>query len=280
MTDTIQKFTFEHAPIRGAIIKLDQSIQSIMMQHHYPKQIQTFLGDILMATALMYARIKFDGKIIVQIQNSGALKLLVAKCNQHFDLSGVVQYDRSADLNELQQSLEQGQLVVTLIKSDHAQPYQSIIPFNGHSVQEALEDYFSQSEQLPTRFIFSHHGNQCTGLLLQLLPTDNESASIDFYIEASKLSSIDHVNDLNTLDNEALLKKLLPHHDLRLYDATPVQFRCECSVARMQNAILTLGKQEAHAILNQDPYIEVTCEFCANQYRFTRDDIDTLFKEH
>ena len=82
-TDTIQRFTFENADIRGFIIRLDDSLTSIMHQHQYPPAIANLLGEALMASALIFATLNFKGRLIIQLRNQGPIKLLVAKCNQH-----------------------------------------------------------------------------------------------------------------------------------------------------------------------------------------------------
>ena len=176
--DTTRRFLFEHEPIRGQMAVLNQSYQTIMQQHGYPKSVARFLGEALVCSMLLIGVVKLKGQITIQFQSDGAIKMLVAKCNHLGHIRGLAQWRPDALQQDLNHALGQGELVVTMLRDDALEPYQSIVPLMNQSISRALEHYFMQSEQLPTRILLSVDDNQASGLLLQQMPdqTDDNNA--------------------------------------------------------------------------------------------------------
>lgn len=71
MHDVLQRFLFDQAPVRGALIRLDHAWQEILSHHQYPPRLRNLLGELLAAGALLAANLKFDGTLIMQMQGSG-----------------------------------------------------------------------------------------------------------------------------------------------------------------------------------------------------------------
>jgi len=76
--DILQRFLFENIPIRGEIVHLKQSFQVIIKQHEYSPLVQAVLGEALALICLLTATIKFKGRMTLQFQGRGKLKLLLA----------------------------------------------------------------------------------------------------------------------------------------------------------------------------------------------------------
>lgn len=275
--DQIQHFVFENKKIRGIIVRLNDSLTTILDQHQYPENVGHLLAESLTATALMATTIKAKGRLILQIQNQGAISLLVSKCNDTMGLSGLAKWDDNVAIESLEKTLDQGKLVMTFLQDSKTEPYQSIVPINSQTVSGALEDYFAQSEQLPTKFWIHHHQQQSIGLLLQLMPGEDQQDTQDFYLETAKFAGSDITHQFPSLNNPELLQQLFSEQDIRLFDPKPVSFHCDCSLERMKNAILTLGQEEAYDILNENHAIDVSCDFCSKNYGFTRSDVDAIF---
>ena len=51
MHDVLQRFLFNEAPVRGALIRLDQAWQEILSHHAYPPRLRDLLGELLAAGA-------------------------------------------------------------------------------------------------------------------------------------------------------------------------------------------------------------------------------------
>src|SRR3990167_2145668 len=88
-TDSAQKFLFEEKDVRGVIVHLTESYHQILKQHNYPPIIQHYLGEVLVAIALLKETIKLNGRMTIQFQSEGAIQLLVAQINSEGHLRGL-----------------------------------------------------------------------------------------------------------------------------------------------------------------------------------------------
>ena len=280
MQDTCQRFMFEQAPIRGELVHLGECYRTIINQHAYPGVIRELLGEALVAAVLLAEIIKFDGELTLQFQSDGPVSMLVAKCNSQGHIRGLATWHDDVLPINIPSALGEGQLVVTIAYDDKVKPYQSIIPIKHQTIAQALEAYFKQSEQLPTRFIIAVSAQAATGLLLQVLPSESSETLANTWEEAVMLADTLQANELLTLENAEVLRRLYHEHDVRLFESKPITFKCRCSLERMQGAIVTLGEDEAHQMLQTNKEITVTCEYCNNAYGFDRAQVVDIFSHH
>src|SRR5690606_34748819 len=73
MTDTLQKFLFENASVRGELVDVSETWRHVLARRDYPKAVKMVLGDMLAAAALLSANLKFNGAIVMQIHGDGPL---------------------------------------------------------------------------------------------------------------------------------------------------------------------------------------------------------------
>lgn len=279
-SDTLQRFVFEHADIRGEIVHLSASYQAIMKQHLYPPIIQELLGEALLAVTLLTASIKFKGQLTLQFYGEEPITLLVAKSDHEFHIRGLAQFDEEALSSELDRAFREGKLIVTIEPDDKVAPYQSIIPLNGQSITNALEFYFAQSEQIPTRLWLATGQGVAAGMLLQLLPGKPSEERERFWEHAVKIGETITNVELQQLNNETILHRLYHEEDLRLFDPTPVIFRCQCTLDRMQQAVRLLGEVDAMDMVRHNKEILVTCEYCNREFSFDAVDVASIFATH
>lgn len=278
MKDFIQRFTLEHTDLRGEIVHLNKSFYTIMEQHYYPEPVRKFLGQVLLAAVLLRGIIKFKGQLSIQLETEGEIEMLVAQCNDEYHVRAVAQYNEEADLTDLEQSLEQGKLVVTIMPDSRVDPYQAIVSLQQHqSVSQAIEFYFKQSEQIPTRLRLQVEKEHAVGLLLQKLPDSAEHQGENWSDLIAKLDEIKE-HDLFHLEPEQLLLKLYGDNAVRMFKPREVMFHCHCSIEKMATNIRLLGKADAYDLLRTNRYITVTCEFCNHEHDFERGDVDEIFQ--
>jgi molecular chaperone Hsp33 len=277
--DLIQRFLFENLAIRGQIVKLDESYQTIIQQHAYPPFIQGLLGQGLVLATMLASILKFKGLLSFQFRGQKALTLLVAQCDHNFHIRGLAEWQDTLQQKDVIENLRSGTLVITLMADNAVQPYQGIVEWQGSSLPESIEAYFAQSEQLPTRIILQAGKDQIAGILLQAMPDiglmdddkEDEWRRITFQAETVTLT------ELLELSSADLLHRLFPEDDIRLYASETVSFRCTCSAVRSDNAIILLGEKEAQEEIAEHQMISVTCEFCNSQFSYGRDDVQALF---
>ncbi|MDP2504508.1 Hsp33 family molecular chaperone HslO [Oceanobacter sp. 3_MG-2023] len=282
--DQLQRFSFDAAPIRGEVAHLNATYEAILNRHDCPPVIRVALGQLLAATALMSASLKFKGRLTLQIRLPGAISLLQAETNELGELRAIARYDSDQPEATLTFATE-GQLVITL-EPEQGQRYQGITAIPQGDIATALEDYFSQSEQLPTRFWLCSDGTRAAGFMLQKLPASQQHSDEQQTIDQDAWDRVSHLaatikdEELLELDNDLLLQRLYHEEDVRVYPATPLSFACTCSRDRLANALHQVGYQALAEMMEESGSISVDCEFCHQHYEFGQHDMAELFPEN
>jgi molecular chaperone Hsp33 len=271
--DSLRRFLFEDLGIRGDWIKLTTSWKAAKQHQQGPQNAQLQLGQALAAVALLSATIKFNGSMILQAQGDGAFRTLVAQSTHDQKIRGLIRCSDQVPDGSLENMFGQGRLVLT-IEPDDAQPYQGVVPLEGGNLAAALQIYFEQSEQLKTRLWLFANETQIAGLLLQELPSKNNSLGDWERIEI--LADTVTEQEMLDLNCEHLLYRLFNEEKVRLFDAEPVEFRCSCSREKIERTLNAMGREELEDILKEHGTIQVGCQFCNEQYQFDRVDIESL----
>ncbi len=275
-SDQIQRILFDQIDVRGVVARLEDSYAQVLSRAEYPPVIQRVLGEMLAAVSLLSSTLKLEGRLILQAQGEGALKILMAECNHLHDLRAIARYDGDiADDAAFNELLVNGRLALT-IEPEQGQRYQGVVPLEGATLAACLESYFRQSEQLPTMIRLVADGAQAAGLLLQVLPAAGHGS--DDWQRISMLAATLTDAELLELDNETMLYRLFHEEQCRLYEPEPLQFRCDCSRARSAGALQMMTEEELLSLAQEHGgTIEVTCHFCNELYRFDSADIRALF---
>lgn len=290
--DLLNRFIFDDCDIRGEIVTLGDSYREILSHNNYPPAIQKLLGEFLAAISLMSSTLKFDGMIILQARGDGAISTIMAECNHHNNIRGIVRLKHDVELDQqlalngtMQELLGNGVLVITIEPKraenfgGKLERYQGIVPLERDTLAGCLEDYFQQSEQLATRFWFAANQDVASGMLIQALPsqlkTDAEETR-DHWETIETLANTITPDELFTLDHEQILYRLFHEQPVRLFEPTSVKFKCSCSRERSESALLSLGKEEVEELLVEKGSIDIDCQFCNQHYHFNAEDVRKL----
>lgn len=279
--DTLQKFLFEHTPIRGEIVHLDATWNAVLEKHEYPPLIRNMLGEMMAAAVLLAATLKLNGRLIIQLQGSGPVTMMVVECSDAAELRGVAHWDGLPEQGDLKTLVGDGCLTITLEPADDQQRYQSIVEITGNSLSDALMNYLQQSEQLDTHLWLAAGQQRAAGILLQRLPEhpDRETLNTDAdawnrVVQLTSTVSADELLKTGELD---LLYRLFHEETVRIFEPSPVYFRCTCSSERVSGMLRSLGQAELHDIIAEQGHVAVACEFCNQKYTFDSVDIEQLF---
>jgi molecular chaperone Hsp33 len=274
--DSLQRFIFENAPIRGEIVHLDATWQAVLERRQYPPRVREVLGELMAAAALLTSTLKFDGRLIMQIQGKGPVSLLVVECTSDRTMRAIAQWQGEIPDAPLAALVGDGRLAVTIDPLKGKERYQAIVALEGLTVAEAFENYFARSEQLATRLWLASDPQQAAGMLLQRLP-EAEPPDDDAWMRAVHLGSTITREELLALPVREIVHRLYHEEDIRLFSRMPVSFRCSCSRERVEAVLRMLGRDEIQSILAEQGSVSVDCEFCGNRYEFDRIDAEQLF---
>ena len=281
MSDTLQRFIFEHAPIRGELVQLTATWQAVTERRTYPAPLRKILGELMAAGALLAATLKFEGTLILQLHGSGPVKLIVVECTAGHAMRATAKWE--GDLPEggssaggLRTLLGSGRFVINLMPESGQQSYQGVVDLNADSIAAALEHYMATSEQIATRLWLACDDTHAAGLLIQKLP-ERDAADADAWPRVEHLSATVQAQELLTLPPRALLQRLFHEEDLRVFEPRPVFFRCSCSRERVTDMLRMLGLDEVRSVIAERGEVEVHCEFCNRRYAFDAVDSEAVF---
>ncbi|MBA2649793.1 MAG: Hsp33 family molecular chaperone HslO [Legionella sp.] len=277
--DSLQRFIFEHAHIRGEIVHINNTFKTIMSQRNYPPRVKIMLAEAMVSCLLLTSSIKFEGSLSLQFQGDKRLSLILVQCDHDLNIRALAQFEESLTDEDYDKAFLTGKMMLTINQDAQAQTYQSMVSIESSEMSENLMNYFAQSEQITTGVWLAVNDDCAAGLLLQLMPSDASIEREQFWEYAVQLGQTVTEEELLTLDNQTLLYRLYNETELRLFDSRPTQFKCRCTPDKMKQVVRVLGEQDALELLKSRKELEVTCDFCNQSYGFDPIDVALIFKE-
>jgi molecular chaperone Hsp33 len=304
--DTCLKFLFEGLPVRGLLVRLEGSWQEALARRAepHPPELRGLLGEMAAAAVLMQANIKFNGALVLQVFGDGPVKLAVAEARHDLSFRATAKLvgtvPEGAQLEALLNVHGQGRCAITLDPKDRLpgqQPYQGVVPLHGdrreplQRVEQVLEHYMLQSEQLDTRLVLAADDRVAAGLLIQRLPVEGEGnlegqAALrnedeigihEGFNRVAMLAATLTREELVGLDPQTVLRRLFWEESVRLFEPVTPRFACTCSLERVGGMLLGLGRDESDGLIAERGEVEVGCDFCGAVYRFDAVDVGGLF---
>ncbi|KPH56732.1 molecular chaperone Hsp33 [Pseudoalteromonas porphyrae] len=277
--DLLHRYTFEKLDVRGELVQIEHTYNEMIAGHNYPAPVKALLGELLVATCLLTATLKFEGDIAVQLQGDGPVKYAVINGDDKQNMRGIARIQSEVTGSTVKELIGNGVMVLT-ITPDKGERYQGIVPLEHDTLAECLEAYFAQSEQLQTRLWFATDTTQdkakASGLLLQVLPVNKEKSITDFtHLEA--LSNTIKDKELLELDANTVLTRLYHEDNPRVYEPQAIQFKCGCSREKTITALVNIGQQELLNDVAENGEIKISCHYCLKDYSFNEQEIKAIF---
>lgn len=281
-SDTLVRFLLPDAGVRGVHVHLDATWAEILSHAVYPPAAAELLGEAAVASALFTGHTKVDGRLSIQLRSNTAMRTLFAECTAAGTLRGIVQLADDGDAPRDLTTLGDDALLAITIENPGLDPrepqrYQSLVGLTAAGLDEAFEDYFRQSEQLPTRLLLAADGTRAAGLLLQKLPGDE--GDNDGWSRASALFETLGKQELLDVAGNDLLHRLFHEEKPELLGERGLRFACSCSRERVEGMLQSLGEEEARAAAEPTGAVEVRCEFCGQEYHFPLTEFAILFSD-
>lgn len=277
--DLLHRYTFDQLDVRGELVQIEQAYNEMIADHNYPVQVQALLGELLVATCLLTATLKFEGDIAVQLQGDGPVKYAVINGDHQQNMRGIARLQGEVTGSTIQELIGNGVMVLTITPTK-GERYQGIVPLEHDTLAACLEAYFAQSEQLQTRLWFATDTTQghakAAGLLLQVLPVNKEKSITDFtHLEA--LSNTIKAEELLELDAATVLTRLYHEDNPRVYEPQAIQFKCGCSREKTITALVNIGQQALLDDVIENGEVKISCHYCLKDYIFNEQDVKNIF---
>jgi molecular chaperone Hsp33 len=303
--DVVLPFAVEPLDVRGRVVRLGESIDTILARHRYPDAVARVLGEAAALTVLLGSSLKFEGRFQLQTKSDGAVEMIVVDYDAPDRLRATARFDKDKvealgpGAVKTSDLLGSGLLAMTIDQGSDRSRYQGVVALEGQGFEEAAHQYFRQSEQIPTRvrlavaeqFEAGRRAYRAGGLLVQFLPASPDrmrQADLapgdipeghpsndlvppmddDAWVEAKSL--VETIEDHELIDpgvsSERLLYRLFHERGVRVFEAQAIREECRCSTERIMNMMRRFPPEDRRDMIGDNGRIGITCEFCSRVY--------------
>ena len=291
MKDEIVRAIIGDGLVKASAITGRSLVERARGIHRLSPMATAALGRALMGAGMMGDMLKEEqGSLTLQIKGGGPLGTILAVSDCEGNVRGYVQNPQVELMEQRPGKLDVGAAVgldgtLTVIKDiGLKEPYVGSIGLFSGEIADDLAMYFVESEQIPTACALGvlvgldQSVTAAGGYLIQLLPGAGED--IIEKIEAG-VRAMGPVSAAlaGGLDGEGLLRSVLGDFQLEILEKHPVEYRCYCSRERVSRALISMGKKDLTELIAEQGQAELTCQFCDQVYRFSREELETLLAE-
>ena len=301
--DTVLPFQLDHSDIRGRVVRLDGTLESVLKQHDYPPEVEALVAEATLLTALIGHAIKLRWKLSLQIRGDGPVSMIATdyygptEGGEPARLRAYASFDPDADLTGADpfSLVGDGYFAILIDQGAGTVPYQGITPIAGTSLSACAETYFAQSEQLPTRFQLSFGNStlpgeeaawRAGGVMLQMMPKASPSVQpepVDGLLSHRDLVDgdegenwnrvnllLDTVEEIELIGPQVaptdLLIRLFHEEQPRVFDPQPLRFGCSCSADRVRQSLSIYSAEDIAEMTTEEGVLTADCQFCGAHY--------------
>ena len=291
MEDVILRASADNDHIRAFAVSSRNTVEEARRRHDLSPVACAALGRLLSAGAMMGSMLKSEKDLMtLQIKCDGPIKGLTVTAEPSGFVKGyaiepsVMLPIREED-HKLDVSGAVGKGYLRVIRDlGLKEPYIGETELVSGEIAEDITYYYAQSEQTPSAVglgVFINRENiveHAGGFIVQLLP-DAPEGTIERLEE--NLKKIRSVTDLYREGKgpEDLLAILLEGLDMRVLEKRPTGFRCDCSSARIEAALISIGRKELEELIASGEEIEMGCQFCGKKYLVSNEKLKSLYEE-
>ena len=280
MSDYIVRATAADAQIRVFAAYTKDMVEEARRRHETSPVATAALGRLMTAGAMMGSMLKGEKDLLtLRINASGPIQGITVTADSKARVKGYV-----GNPNVILPANKVGKLDVAgavgigfmdVIKDmGLKEPYVGQTVLQTSEIAEDLTFYFANSEQVPSSVglgVLMNKDNtvaQAGGFIIQLMPFASEEVIAQL---EENLKDITSVTTLLAQGNtpEDLVNILCKNLDPVINDKLDTGFYCNCDRARVEKALISVGRKELQEMIDDGEEIEMKCHFCNSSYVFT-----------
>ena len=290
MKDYIIKATAANAQIRAFAATTKETVEQARQSHDTSPVITAALGRLLTAGAMMGSMMKGEKDILtLQIRGDGPAGGLTVTADSQGNVKGYAIHPQvilpANAIGKLDVGGALGNGMLSVIKDmGMKEPYVGQTALQTGEIAEDLTYYFAASEQIPSSVglgVLMEKNNtvrQAGGFIVQLMPFAEESVISRLEENLKTLKPVTTMLD-DGLTPEQILETVLAGMDVQFTEKTDTGFYCNCDKARVEKALISLGKKEINDMIKDGKSIEVNCHFCNHNYCFSVEELKQMVKK-
>lgn len=291
MSDILVRGSSMDGAIRVFVAVTTDLVNEAQRIHKTYSTATAALGRVLTVSAIIGAGMKNDtDSTTIQFKGDGPIGSIVAVCNNKSEVRGYVVNPYVDIPRKKNGKLDVGAAVghgfLNVIRDlGMKEPYAGQVPIVTGEIAEDMTYYFAASEQIPTAIALGVLVNpdnsvKCAGgFMIQLMPEASEEVAADL---EEKMKTLPPVTEMieNGMSAEDILFKVCEGYDMLMENKTVTpRYKCQCSRERMEQALISIGKEELESLISEQGSAELTCQFCDNKYTFNKRELENLLKQ-
>lgn len=284
MTDHIARAMAAKGKIRAVACVTTKLANDISFLQGASPAVTVALGRAISGVALMGSILKQGQRLAIKFEGNGPMQKLIAEADWDGALRATVAVPE-AMAESIPALLGKAGFLTVTKDLGMKEPYSGMVQLASSEIGEDLAYYLTDSEQVPSAMgvgvSLADDGQIAVsgGFLIQSLPPSDEAAVDQIMKTISRLPPLTTLLKGGTTPQQLLdiLLEGVEHHPL---ESTDLLFRCGCSRDKVERAMLSLGKAELERMIEEQGEASVTCEFCKQQYRFERSELEALSRSY
>lgn len=290
MKDYIVRAVAAKEQVRAFAAVTTGLVEEARQRHNTSPVATAALGRLLTGGAMMGAMMKGDQDLLtLQVKADGPLQGITVTADAHGHVKGYV-----GNPNVLIHAKPNGKLDVSgavgkgyldVIKDlGLKEPYSGQVDLQTGEIAEDLTYYFALSEQVPSAVglgVLMNRDNtvrQAGGFILQVMPFAEEETIARLESNIQKIPSVTSLLEEGQTA-ESLLERALEGFDIQINDRMDTSFYCNCSKSRVEKALISIGRKELNAMIQEGKPVELNCHFCNTNYQFTVEELKEILRK-
>ncbi len=287
--DRILRATSENNEVRAFVAETHVLTGEAAKMHGTTPVASAALGRLLTAGAMMGVGLKGNKDLItLNIRGNGPIGsvLVTADGNGHVKgYAGNPLVDIPVKANgklDVSEAVGDGDLIV-IRDLGLKEPYVGQIKLISGEIADDLTYYFASSEQVPSVVALGvlvdrdYTIKQSGGFILQLMPGASEETIVQIEKNIHDIPSVTAMLEKG-LSAEDILDRVLNGLDPKVHEVIAPEYRCDCCKARVEKALISIGRDDIQEMIDDGETIEMKCHFCDKKYHFNIDELKEIMK--
>lgn len=287
--DKIEKFLAYNGKINIVAIETTELVEEARKIHDLSPLATATLGRCLTMAGLMTSNMKGEeDNLTLQVKGNGPIGNITVTADTKERVRGYVS-NPQVDLPLKENGkLDVGTAVgkegfIYVIKDiGLKEPYIGMSKIISGEIAEDFANYYYTSEQKNTAVALGVLVNKdgvkrAGGFIVTSMPdaTEDELFILENRLQEAKPISQMLDENMSLLD---IAKDITGDVNIKLLEdeTNEPKYECNCSKERMENGLISLGKQELKNIIEEDGKAEIVCHFCNKKYEFNEDELRYL----
>ena len=289
MNDYLVRIISKYGTVRALACVTTELVGEACRRHGTLPTASAGLGRALTGGALFGALLKTGQRVALRFEGNGPLQKIIVEAESNGAVSGYVgvpQVDLPDRDGKLDVAGAVGRAGILTVAKDLGlkEPYKGMVQLYSSEIAEDLAYYLTSSEQIPSAVglgvLVAPDGGIAAagGFLIQAVPPLDQAA-IDFLME--RIGQLPPLSEqlAHGMTPEGLLAQLFADIPYDTLEKRALVFHCSCRQERVEQALIALGAEDLQRLIEQQGEASVTCEFCRESYRYSREELERICKD-